>query len=108
MTQTATFSRMDSAETQTIECSDFDAAQEIANIMGRDGWVLKAIEPTHKATVFYGGNTYSGNAKYAWVFTCNCGDEDATYTKTDVLRSAKAHAANVALTVYNRNGSRSK
>lgn len=105
--QIAHFSRMDSDEKTSVECTDWDTAQEVANQLGREGWVLQIILPVPcHASIRYSGPTFSGSYKWAWRFECSCGDEDSSYTKTAITASAKRHTPNI--TAYNRDGAQSK
>jgi hypothetical protein len=88
--------------TKEVPARDRLHAQRLADMYGREGWLLKDIVDTeHAATVKFGGPTLSGNQKWNWVFECNCGDEDATGYKADAVKIAKEHTANV--TVINKN-----
>ena len=98
--QTVTFTRWgadesvlaNAARTKTVTARDRVHAQELADIYGKTGWLLKSIvETNHVTNVFYGGPTFSGNHKWNWVFECTCGDEDASSSKQYADEIALAH-----------------
>ena len=102
------FSRSDSDQIKNVKLSTLDHVQSHADVLGREGWILKEVNPTqHAAVVRYIGQTHfewSNNlsAKNGWAFSCVCGDEDYTYDKKGIIEIAQLHTANV--TVVHKNG----
>lgn len=102
------FSRMDSDQIKNVTLFTLDHVQSHADVLGREGWILKEVNPTqHAAVVKYFGQTHfewSNNlsAKNGWAFSCVCGDEDYTYDKQGIIEIAKDHTANVI--VHHKNG----
>lgn len=109
---TSHFTRMDTSQKLTRKSWDLAKANELANFLGRRGWVLKdQVTTEHAATVRYVGKTFFEEgaglgAKNGWVFDCNCGDGDSTGYKADIVKIAKRHTLN--LTVNNKNGTVTK
>ena len=99
------FTRMDSGRTAEVVAQDRTEAQAVADHYGRRGWVLKDIVDhtvSHQATVRFVGKTifeerYGLGAKRGWVFTCTCGDEDATDSKAGIMAIALAHTSDIDL-----------
>lgn len=95
------FTRMDDDRKMTLTASTMQRAQDLADMHGRQGWVLKDIVPTElTASVSYQGKTYFEEkhglgAKRAWCVRFNDGDVDYASTKRDALAIAKARTSSV-------------
>ena len=104
-----TFSRMDDDRKMTLTANTMQRAQDLADMHGRNGWVLKDIVPTElTATVRYVGKSYfeenNGlSAKRAWVIRFNDGDMDYASTKRDAIAIAKDRTD--AVTTYTKDAS---
>ena len=93
------FTRMDDNRTANLVARTMQQAQDLADVHGRNGWVLKEIVPTElRASVYYQGKTYFEEshglaAKRGWVVQFSDGDIDYASTKRDAVEIAKARTS---------------